>query len=345
MHLLTHIDEISPTWISAALAQSGTVSADITDVAHTPIGNGNSSETYQLALKYAGQAAGLPETLILKIHSENPETAERAGAAGVYRCEHQMAGLLMSLPNLQVPQFYHSAVSDDGHQANIVMQDLSGLCDAGDQIVGTTPAQIMATISELVKLHKRFWNAPELDELPWTMDRMPMHREGAAMIKQRLADRLSSEQIAIIDDSLPYIDAWLARVPKDRTLIHADCRADNILFDNSEPAHPKAYLIDWALASVGDPMADIAYLISSSVKTEERAACEKQAISYYVGEISQAFPEYTEELAIEAYRQNITASMSLTFLAGFSPQTPHTDLLLETLIRRNCATLKDWLFS
>ena len=165
------------------------------------------------------------------------------------------------------------------------------------------------------------------------------------MIKQRLADRLSSEQLAIIDDCLPYIDAWLAGVPENRTLIHSDCRADNILFDNSEPAHPKAYLIDWALANVGDPMADIAYLISSSVETENRADCEKQAISYYADEISKAFPGYTEEVAIEAYRQNVTASIFLTFLAGFTPQTPHTDLLLETLIRRNCATLKDWLFS
>ena len=345
MHLLTHIDEISPAWVTAVLAQSGTVSGDITDVAYRPIGNGNSSETYQLALKYAGQAEGLPKNLILKIHSENPETAERAGGAGAYRCEHAMVQLLSSLPDLQVPQFYHSAISDDGGQANIVMQDLSELCEAGDQIAGTTPAQAMATIRELVKLHKRFWNAPELDALHWTMDVMPVHYEGAAMIKQRLADRLSSEQLAIIDDCLPYIDAWLAGVPENRTLIHSDCRADNILFDNSEPAHPKAYLIDWALANVGDPMADIAYLISSSVETENRADCEKQAISYYADEISKAFPGYTEEVAIEAYRQNVTASIFLTFLAGFTPQTPHTDLLLETLIRRNCATLKDWLFS
>lgn len=92
-------------------------------------------------------------------------------------------------------------------------------------------------------------------------------------------------------------------------------------------------------------MQDVAYLISSSVPTQDRAACEEAALSFYASELSEVCPGYTLDMARNAYRRNVTASMHLTFMAGFAPQAPHTEKLLETLVRRNCATLTDWLFS
>lgn len=343
--LLTNIDDISASWVADALRRAGMDAGNITDVHFEPIGQGNSNETYKLNLDYPSNTDEGPRSLILKIHSADPETAQRTGTAGLYRCEHGMVDVLPLIPDLNVPEYYHSAISSDGCQSNILMQDLSGLCTPGDQITGITPDQAMTVLHEIIKVHKHFWKAPELTKFNWTIDSMRLHHEGAALLKNRLADRLSEDEMVIINNSLPYIDKWLDETPANYTLLHSDCRADNVMFDQTETNNLKAYIIDWATSTIGDPMADVAYLISSSVNTKDRAACEEAALSFYADELSTVYPGYTLDMARNAYRQNITSSMHLTLLAGFTPQTPHTDNLLETLARRNCATLKNWLFS
>eukprot|EP00903_Cladosiphon_okamuranus_P003387 g3385.t1 len=280
------------------------------------------------------------------MQSRVPETAQASADVGGYRCEHEMTRILPQVTGLRAPEFYHSDISDDNLKTAILMEDLSDRCVAGDQMQGASADQALASVSELMRVHKHFWNAPQLNRFDWTVERMPYHHPGQGVIKDRLADRLTVEQIQIVDDSMPHIDAWLEDKPANRTLIHGDCRVDNILFDLSAADAPKAYIIDWANCRVGDAMSDVAYLLASSVKIDDRAACEQQALALYAEEMAEVDPSYSLAQATEDYRRNITSSMFLTLLAAaFIPQTPHTDLLLETLIRRNCAAHKDWLFS
>lgn len=344
--LLASIEEMDGAWLREALLTTHPNIPEISRVRHAPIGNGNASDTFQITLDYAALSHNAPQSVILKMHASDPQTAEAAAAAGTYRCEHEMTRILSGVPNLRVPDFYSSQISDDNKQANILMEDLSPVCQAGDQIRGASPEQAMAAIRELLKLHKHFWNSPQLDEFDWTVDGFIFHHQGLPVLKDRLSARLSTEEMDILERSMPFIDEWLEATPRNRTLIHTDCRVDNILFDITESHSPKAYIIDWANCKAGDAMADITYLLASSVSVEDRPQCEREAISIYAEEIAALDPSYSESQAIEDFRRNIPSSMFLTLLAAaFIPQTPHTDLLLETLARRNCTAHKDWLFS
>lgn len=344
--LLKNIDEIDPAWLGEALLPFFPNMPEISSVAYKPIGNGNANDTFRVEMGFAGLATDAPESVILKIHASDPATVEASVVAGVYRSEHEMTQIISKLQDLRTPDFYHSNISDDDRTSNILMQDLSEICEAGDQIKGMTPEQALSTVRELTELHKYFWNSPQLESLDSAGSNPRVHRQGAAVLQERLGDRFDAEQMNIVTESLSHIDTWLDYQPRHRTLIHTDCRADNILFDMSNPATPAAYLIDWASCAVGDGMADIAYLLASSVKVEDRKACEDQAIAYYAEEIGKVDPSYSVDQARENYRKNITSSMFKTLLAAaFIPQTEHTDLLLETLARRNIATHKDWLFS
>jgi len=66
---------------------------------------------------------------------------------------------------------------------------------------------------------------------------------------------------------LPDLDAvtqWLGQnIPTSSTatIVHGDYRLDNVLFAPTVPAHPLA-LIDWEMATIGDPLADLGYLLS-----------------------------------------------------------------------------------
>lgn len=344
--LLTSIEEMDGAWVREVLLATYPNMPEIVRVEYAPIGHGNASDTFKIALDYAAPADDAPETVVLKIHASNPQTAQAAADAGSYRCEHEMTRILPNVASIRVPRFYYANISADNRRANILMQDLSAFCQPGDQIDGASPAQALAAIRELLKLHKHFWNSPQLDDFDWTVDGFIYHHQGLPVLKDRLSSRLSEEELQILDRSMPYIDEWLDATPRNRALIHTDCRVDNILFDRTEPQDPKAYIIDWANCKAGDAMADITYLLASSVDIKDRAECERKAIANYAQEIATLDSSYTAAQATEDYRRNIPSSMFLTLLAAaFIPQTPHTDLLLETLARRNCAAHKDWLFS
>lgn len=343
--LLQDISQINGAWVAAALGAAGVNVPKITNVAYAPIGNGNSSATFQLSPRYQGKAGGGRGSLVLKIHASNAETAQRAAAAGVYRCEHEMTTVLSNVAGVRAPAFFHSAISEDGRRANILMEDLSRRCEPGDQIEGISGARALAAARELLKVHVHFWDSPVLDTFDWTASDLPAaHPLGAQNLHDRLADTFNAEQLAVIDKSLPHIDSWLARVPAHRTLIHGDCRADNMMFERTENGQVNAYIIDWATSRIGDAMADIAYLMTSSVRQSERAEIEAEALRLAVQEISKVQPDYSLDEARAAYRDNITSSMFMTlFAAAFIPQSPPADLLLGALARRNVAALHDWL--
>jgi aminoglycoside phosphotransferase (APT) family kinase protein len=65
---------------------------------------------------------------------------------------------------------------------------------------------------------------------------------------------------------LPDLDAvraWLeAHVPVEhpRAVVHGDYKLDNVVFDADPPARLRA-ILDWEMATVGDPLADLGYLL------------------------------------------------------------------------------------
>ena len=59
------------------------------------------------------------------------------------------------------------------------------------------------------------------------------------------------------------------------TLVQGDLRLDNILFDDESNA---AILLDWQTASIGLPLNDIAYCISTSFADPQRRATFEESL-------------------------------------------------------------------
>lgn len=71
--------------------------------------------------------------------------------------------------------------------------------------------------------------------------------------------------------SFAKVMAWLAdRQPEDRphTLVHNDFRFDNIVLDPQDPTRPIG-LLDWELATVGDPLLDLAGCLGYWVQADD----------------------------------------------------------------------------
>ena len=231
-------------------------------------------------------------------------------------------------------------------------EDLSEKCDLGDQIAGCSIDEARSAIIELARLHRQFWNEPHLNNLEWIRPRMPFPPNAFELLDEWLRLLLTEEQHDIVRLATPRIHDWLALTPDNQTLIHVDCRVDNVLFDHSHsPGNaagaaksPRAYLIDFALVSLGDAVADVAYLLTSSLSPEDRLASELDLLEVHTQEIAQKDPAWTIDKATDAYRKNIVSSLYLTMIAAIGmPETPRAQLLLTRLFERNCAAVKHWM--
>ena len=84
------------------------------------------------------------------------------------------------------------------------------------------------------------------------------------------------------------------------TLVQGDLRLDNILFDDESNA---AILLDWQTASIGLPLNDIAYCISTSfADPQERATFEESLVKEYYDQLG-VNNIYTYEDAWNDYRR------------------------------------------
>lgn len=68
------------------------------------------------------------------------------------------------------------------------------------------------------------------------------------------------------------VDAWLsANIPESppAAIVHGDYRLGNVLFAAQSPARLNA-ILDWEMATIGDPLADVGYLVSHWLQAGDR---------------------------------------------------------------------------
>jgi hypothetical protein len=348
--LLSSVEQIDTHWIQRVLRHAGLDVPRVGLVRTTPIGQGNVSSTVKVRVDYNADAGDAPRSLIAKFHSQIPEANALVARYGIYAREAAVYTLFGAEPPLQIPRVYLAKVAPDGMSINLVLEDLSDRCRLGDQIAGCGTAEAAAVIDQLARLHRRYLNAAELDDIAWGGERpfanglaAETYAAGAALYRERFADRLSSDEFAIIDAFVPLVGHWAAAQPRHRTLVHRDPRVDNVLFATAQDGAPSAYLIDWQCAGVGDPQFDLAYFLTGSLSPEDRRACERDLIGRHAAVLREVDPTYTDEAAFEAYRRNAVSGLEATVAAAVAiPSTPATDALLLALVRRNCAAVADW---
>ncbi len=113
-----------------------------------------------------------------------------------------------------------------------------------------------ALIKTLVKLHAVDWREVGLDKIgkPEGYLERQVKRWSGQLDKSRQRD-------------LPDLDAvtvWLREhlpASPETTVVHGDYRIDNVIYASERPARVLAVL-DWEMATIGDPLADLGYLIS-----------------------------------------------------------------------------------
>lgn len=314
---------LTAAWLTEALAPR-LAGVKVTGVDAVPVGTGQVSDTFRLNLAYE-RPVNLPDTLVAKVPALDPASRAAARAIRTYEIEagfytHLAQGLAAA-----IPVCHFSAHEPEQDDYTVILEDLAP-AGPGDQLAGVTVEEAAAAVDELAILHAAGWDSPDLAALPWLNRHDAASAEfTAAMVtglydgfRDRYAARLAPETLALIEEFLPRMAAYLAPRPGPATLTHGDFRADNLLFGRSRP-----HIVDWQTCAYGSPLSDLSYFLGSSLPTETRRAREHALVRRYHAALTASGIPLTWDDCWSSYREH--AFHGITMSIGASMLVERTD--------------------
>jgi hypothetical protein len=272
-------DDITPQWMSAALAQHhpGAVVSDVT----VALRDDGTNRRARLALTYS--AGSGPATVFAK--AVDPEHAELVAlTSGLYH-EPRLFTSDVELP-LDHPTVYTALIDEDRSDFVMIMEDVvSRGADPRDSTRPLTIAQAGDGVRGLARMHSQFWGDrvtanPALHWLEPFVAFEGMQYAPLDIAHERLADTVPSEITAMSGTEL-FVDIWaryigtLTRSPQ--TLLHGDPHIGNtyVLPDDG------VGFLDWQMARRGNWSLDLGYFVQGALTIEDRRRGERDLLDQY----------------------------------------------------------------
>lgn len=333
--------DVTPEWTSHALG----VEVDAVEV--TPIGTGQTGATYRLAVTYAADVTGLPDTYAIKLSSQDDAVRDRVALG--YRSEHAFYTGVTDVVRVPIPRHYHCEISEDGGDFVLLLADMAPAVQ-GDQIRGCTTAEAELAVRALAGLHGPTWCDPKWPAFPGLV--MSMIDEdaisgfgdvavmAAKITLDRLGDRMRAEDRETVTEAMSMVAPWLLADRHRYALMHGDYRLDNLLFT---PDRSAVTVVDWQTLGVGLPARDLAYFTGTSLLPDARAAADEQLVTAYHAELSgYDVGAYDRDTCWRDYRVGMLQVPLLSVLGcAFSISTERGDDMMLVMLARGCRAIRD----
>lgn len=328
-------EDLTAEWLTTALGKR------VDTVVSEVVGTGQMGSTHRLHL--AGDPS-LPATVLAKVPSEDAGT--RMMMAGAYLNEIRYYNELASTVKIRVPRSYYAAIGDEG-TFTLLMEDLAP-AQVGEQIAGCSPDQALAAVVNLAGLHGPRWCDPTLLTIDGMLPSGPEMGELLAVtyppaietFLEMLGEHLSDDDVATLNAATPLMARWMGARTDRFALLHMDYRLDNLLFEVDGPA---VYAVDWQGLSIGHPLRDVAFFLSTSLAVEDRRENERAIVAAYHERLSSfGVSDYSAEQCWEDYRFGTLQNLFITvFGAAYSSRTERGDRMFLAMIERGCAAIRD----
>lgn len=304
--LPVHLRDLDPAWIQHCLRGAGLDGVEVTDVRAEPMAiAGAMADMARLRLGYARVVDGAPPTLIAKIRAADEQRQALDLAMGLFAREaHFYAGFASSIP-ARSPRCYGVG---DGSTTPLLLEDLADL-RIGDQVAGLRVSDAEHALAALAALHAQYWEDLPADR-EWLASPtdpafagaiVQMVTSGAAELGARYRERVP-DGVAAIERLAPHWGEVLTRCAEGpQTLIHNDCRVDNIFFDGASPV-----FVDWQVPAVSRGVQDVGNLLAGSMDiTDLREHWERLVRHYHAHLVDHGVRGYGVDECLEHYRQTI----------------------------------------
>jgi hypothetical protein len=323
----TNAAAVSAEWLDAVLRRGGSLSnGKINAVSAADLGTGVGlmGEVSRLSIGYDKAAEGAPTTIIGKFPTSDPVNLHVARLLCFYSREVAFYTRLAQASPIRTPRLFHAELDMSDHSFVLLLEDLRGAVP-GDQVAGLAPDQAETAIKAIGRVHAAWWGKVDAAGMEGLFDfGNPEYGAAVQSAYQRfLAPALDnfgdcySDYTKKVAEGLGVAAARVIReqASSQRTLVHGDYRADNLLFGPSLGADGMA-AVDWQVSGRGGALYDVAYVISTSVPTAYRRQHEKALLGLYHDTLLAAGVKgFSVEECWEAYRLAVLCAL---FVAIFS---------------------------
>lgn len=214
------------------------------------------------------------------------------------------ATLLRALHGTSVPVPEVLAVAEEGEVIDVPFYVMT--YTRGPVVTDSVPAPLdvpdqcrsigLALVDTLADLHAVDWRAVGLERMgrPEGFNRRHLER-----LRRLVADEDGRPPVAFAE-----VDAWLeSNVPEESgaTLVHCDFRIGNVILAPDAPGRVAAVL-DWELATIGDPLLDVGYLLAT---IPEPGRAPNPAAELGAAMLKEGFPSRSELIDRYAERSGL----------------------------------------
>ena len=274
-------DEITPSWMTAALAEhfpGATVEA-----VTVALRDDGTNRRARLALRYS--AGSGPATVFAK--AVDPDHAELVALTSGLFHEPRLFSCGVDLP-LDHPTVYAALIDEPGSNFVMIMEDVVARgADPRDSTRPMSIEQVANGVRGLARMHGRFWGTrlaatPELGWLePFVafegLEHAPLH-----IAHERLGDTVSREILRLSGTDL-FVDIWARYIgtltTTAQTLLHGDPHIGNTYV---LPGDDVGFL-DWQMARRGNWSLDLGYFLQGALPIEDRRRAERDLLEEYRG--------------------------------------------------------------
>lgn len=319
-----------------ALLEVGIVddAARLNGLSYAPIGIGHTADTFKVELEWDDPATQ-PRSLIAKIPSLDAQSSQTASALGAYEREAMFYERLAPRTDVSVPRYY-GVIEYNGQRSGLLLEDLSGKAEPGDQFVSADPTVIAKVRTQLAALQAPFWNDDTTGQEEWLHRRLGVPIPSIMERMERswstacddLAKDFATDERDMIDRFVAGAAGWAEALDGPFSITHHDFRIDNFLFSDDA-----VYLLDWQTAGWGVPMFDLAYLHGTSFDTSVRRDVEKDQVRQHVEDLAAHGVDWTFEDAWLRYRQaSLAVLLMLVPPTGSVKRTERGDDMFRRLL-------------
>lgn len=284
--IFTHMDQITPAWLTSCLQGHGLLSnGHVVSLSGREETTAIGSVICQIAVHYSDDATpSAPRQLFLKSgSSDEADNDDWRGEVEFY------SHIAIEDATFAVP-CYHATYASQPAQFHLLLADLSATHARAQWPLPATHQQLEQAIDCLAQLHISWWEHPRLGRdvqprfVETSLDQwLKTWEEQLTSYLGFVGDRLSPRRRALYEWALPRLLTRLLQRRKDGqhyTIAHQDAHPYNFLFPHGSPDQ-STRLVDWATWDVELGARDLAYLIALHLFPEERKLVEQPLLQRY----------------------------------------------------------------
>lgn len=283
-------ENLEPDFLTVAL-QNHCPGSVVTECRSEPLVDRAGMAGALFRVRLTGSGGALPTSLIAKFSPSDPTLLTQLNQMGFFAREVAFYRRLAAATPVRTPICYFAHIDQMSGAAVLLLEDLNPARN-GDSVVGETIEQVSALLSELARMHARWWRDDALDhDEPWTRLPSMLAPSAVAYVFEEAWPSFLNKLSIPVDHAITDARAWItATLPTaatvlfesgPRTLIHNDVQPDNLFYGSGSGRY--VIFVDWQMITYARCVVDVANAIRGMLPPEIRREAESGLLSLYHG--------------------------------------------------------------